>query len=142
MLFKLTNHLRFSFSNCIHLLLSYLNYMHIVSYIYFATLTLSPLEFFRILCIYIYTHIYTHTHVFNFLERSRRTGGFIWIYVTCTKYFTAPHEFLFPLSLPKENLSIRVSTKCWTQVQENRQYLYSISPLFKYRRWITDLDER
>lgn len=61
--------------------------------------------------------MYTYTHdrfIFNFLERSRRTGP---VHLDLRdklheKFHCTPHEFLFSLSLPKENLSIRVSTKC------------------------------
>lgn len=120
-------HLRVSFLNCIHLLLSCLNYMHIVSYIHTYLLCnahLFPLEIFFCACVHIYIYTHTHTIVFNLLERSRRKkrAGSFWIYVTCMKNFTtAPHEFFIYITFPPNGKLINKSksTKWWTQeVQE------------------------
>lgn len=145
-------HLRVSFLNCIHLLLSCLNYMHIVSYIHTYLLCnahLFPLEIFFCACvhIYIYTHIHTRSFLIYLKDRDEKNGpvhfGFTWHARKISPLH--PMNFLFiSLSLPMENLSIRVNRQNGEhkKYKKNRQYLYSISlSLSNYRRWITDLDE-
>lgn len=130
-----------------------LSKLHAHSFLYTYIFTLqrslvSTWNFFLCVCTYIYIYTHTHTIVFNLLERSRRKNGpvhfgFTWHARKISPLH--PMNFLFiSLSLPMENLSIRVNRQNGEhkKYKKNRQYLYSISlSLSNYRRWITDLDE-